>query len=470
MNMSKRYGSVLLFCLGLQACSGGADTQPNPPPVADTVAPTVPGAPAVTAMSSTRIDLTWTGSTDAVGVSGYRIFRNGSSTPFATAATTTYSDTSVVASTAYTYTVRAFDAAGNESAASGAGGATTPAAPVADTTPPTVPGTPTATAISSTRIDLTWAASTDAVGVSGYRIFRNGSATALATATATNYSDTTVVASTAYTYTVRAFDAAGNESALSSAGGATTPAGPVVDTTPPTVPGTPAATPISSTRIDLSWAASTDNVGVSGYRIFRNGSATALATAATTAYSDTNVVASTAYTYTLRAFDAAGNESIASAAGGATTPAAPPSGQGGLDTRPSNTTCLAWDQPNTGSTISLSRFTNLTFNMPVKMLQSPNSSQHWYVLQQLGTVRRFTGTNPSSATTVLDITGRVFNVADTEAGLLGMAFHPNFPTDTRVFLYYIDRQHRSVSASRRSPPRSMATAPRRSIRRPSRIC
>jgi uncharacterized repeat protein (TIGR03806 family) len=214
---------------------------------------------------------------------------------------------------------------------------------------------------------------------------------------------------------------------------------PVTDTTPPTVPGTPTATAVSSSRIDLSWTASTDAVGVSGYRIFRNGSTTALATATSTAYSDTSVAASTTYTYTLRAFDAAGNESDSSAAGSATTPEVPSGGVGGLDSRPSNTTCLAWEQPDAGSTISLSQFTNLTFNMPVKMLQAPNSSQHWYVVQQLGLVRRFTGTNPSSATTVLDITARTFSVSQSEAGLLGMAFHPNFPTDSRVFLYYIDR-------------------------------
>ena len=130
-------------------------------------------------------------------------------------------------------------------------------------------------------------------------------------------------------------------------------------------------------------------------------------------------------------------------------------GQGGLDARPSNTTCLAWDRPNAGSTISLSQFTNLTFNQPVKMLQAPNSSQHWYVLQQVGIVRRFTGTNPTSATTVLDISGRVFRLSQSEAGLLGMAFHPNFPTDSRVFLYYIDTG--LVGRLRRSRRRSMPT-------------
>jgi uncharacterized repeat protein (TIGR03806 family) len=214
------------------------------------------------------------------------------------------------------------------------------------------------------------------------------------------------------------------------------PGPPGPDTTAPTTPGTPAATAVSSARIDLSWTASTDNVGVSGYRIYRDGSTTALATVTVTSHSDTTVAASTAYTYTVRAFDAAGNESAASGAGSATTPAA---GQAGLDSRPSNTSCLAWDRPTAGNSISLTRFTNLSFNMPVKMLQAPNSSQHWYVLQQLGLVRRFTGTNPTSATTVLDITGRTFDVSQSEAGLLGMAFHPNFPTDPRVFIYYIDQ-------------------------------
>jgi uncharacterized repeat protein (TIGR03806 family) len=212
-----------------------------------------------------------------------------------------------------------------------------------------------------------------------------------------------------------------------------------VDTTPPTVPGTPTATAASSTQIELSWTASTDAVGVSGYRVFRNAATTPLATVTTTLYSDTGLTPSTAYSYTVRAVDVAGNASDSSGTGNATTPAAPVGGQGGLDSRPSNTTCNAWDTPNAGSTISLARFTNLTFTAPVKMLQSPGNSQHWYVLQQGGIIRRFTGTNPGSATTVLDITSRTFNLSQSEAGLLGMAFHPGFPADPRVFIYYIDR-------------------------------
>jgi uncharacterized repeat protein (TIGR03806 family) len=119
-----------------------------------------------------------------------------------------------------------------------------------------------------------------------------------------------------------------------------------------------------------------------------------------------------------------------------TTP--PPStGTSGLDARPANATCVAWPRPSAGSDISLSRFTPLTFTMPVALLQAPNDSTRWYVVQQNGIVRQFTGPNPTSASTFIDISDRSSEVlGGSEAGLLGMAFHPNYPTDGRVFLSY----------------------------------
>ena len=88
-----------------------------------------------------------------------------------------------MANTLYSYTVRAFDAATppNESALSGSVSATTPPAPVVDTTPPTVPANVTAAAQSATQILVSWTASTDASGIGGYRVFRNGGATPVAT-------------------------------------------------------------------------------------------------------------------------------------------------------------------------------------------------------------------------------------------------------------------------------------------------
>ena len=94
------------------------------------------------------------------------------------------------------------------------------------------------------------------------------------------------------------------------------------DVTNPSDPTGLGAVAISSGRVDLSWTASTDNVGVTGYEIFRNGTLLPPVGAVTT-FADTTVAPSTAYTYQVRAFDAAGNRSGLSASAGATTPAAP---------------------------------------------------------------------------------------------------------------------------------------------------
>ena len=119
-------------------------------------------------------------------------------------------------------------------------------------------------------------------------------------------------------------------------------------------------------------------------------------------------------------------------------PAPPPTtGPSGLDARPANATCIAWPRPSAGSDISLSRFTNLSFTLPVALLQPPNDSSRWFVVQQNGIVRQFSGTNPSSASTFIDISAQSSEVGSgSEAGLLGMAFHPNYPADNRVFLAY----------------------------------
>ena len=90
------------------------------------------------------------------------------------------------------------------------------------TTPPTVPSGLSATAISSSQINLSWTPSTSAVGVAGYKVYRAGSQ--IGTATNTSYSDTGLTASTSYSYTVAAYDAAGNTSAQSASASATTSA------------------------------------------------------------------------------------------------------------------------------------------------------------------------------------------------------------------------------------------------------
>ncbi len=105
----------------------------------------------------------------------------------------------------------------------------------------------------------------------------------------------------------------------------------VPDGTAPSVPAGLTATAISVSQINLSWTASTDNVAVTGYRVFRD--SVQIATSTLTTYSDTGLTHSTTYSYTVAAFDAAGNVSAQSASSSATTltPAAEeaPSSSGG---------------------------------------------------------------------------------------------------------------------------------------------
>jgi chitodextrinase len=166
-------------------------------------------------------------------------------------------------------------------------------------------------------ISVSWGASSDDVGVAGYTVRRD--TVVVATSGGTTYLDTGLAASTTYSYTVSAFDAAGNASVQSAPVPATTAAAPPPDTLPPSMPGNLAATP-STNAISLTWSASTDNIGVTGYVVRRGG--TPVATRTVTNYLDTGLVASTSYSYTVSAVDAAGNESPETAPVAQTTLAA----------------------------------------------------------------------------------------------------------------------------------------------------
>jgi chitodextrinase len=225
-----------------------------------------------------------------------------------------------------------------------------------DTQAPTAPSGLTATAASSTQINLAWTASTDNIGVTGYRIERCQGAgcsnfAQIGTSTTAGYADTTVVGSTSYSYRVRATDAATNLSGYSSTASATTPA--PSDTQAPTAPSGLTATAASSTQINLAWTASTDNVGVTGYRIERCQGAgcsnfAQVGTSTTAGYADSTVEGSTSYSYRVRATDAATNLSGYSNTASATTPAVPdtqaPTAPSGLSATAASATQinLAW--------------------------------------------------------------------------------------------------------------------------------
>src|SRR5437899_1148240 len=184
------------------------------------------------------------------------------------------------------------------------------ATPSADATPPSMPTGLTAAAAGSTGANLSWSASTDNVGVTGYIVRRNG--VQVATPAVTSFADTGLAAATTYRYTVAARDAAGNASANSASASIT-----IADTTPPTTPTGLTAAAAGSTGANLSWTASTDNVAVSGYIVRRNG--VQVATPTTTSFADTGLAAATTYSYTVAARDAAGNISPNSASLSITT-------------------------------------------------------------------------------------------------------------------------------------------------------
>ncbi len=270
---------------------------------ADATAPSIPSNLQGTAASASQINLTWTASTDNVGVTGYKVYRNGSQ--IGMTASTSFSDTGLSEATSYSYRVAAYDAGSNESAQCGAAAVST-----ADATAPSVPTNLQGTGASASQVNLTWTASTDNVGVTGYRVYRNGSQ--VGTTASTGYSDTGLSEATSYSYRVAAYDAAGNTSSQCTAVAVST-----LDATAPSVPTNLQATVVSTSRIDLTWTASTDNVAVTGYRVYRDGSL--VASPSGTSYSDTGLSAGTTYAYRVAAADAAGNVSAQCTAVNATT-------------------------------------------------------------------------------------------------------------------------------------------------------
>ncbi|GHJ46855.1 hypothetical protein Cs7R123_41970 [Catellatospora sp. TT07R-123] len=179
-----------------------------------------------------------------------------------------------------------------------------------DTAAPTAPGNARSTATTANSVSLAWDASTDNVGVTAYDVYQG--ATLATTVTGLSATVSGLSADTAYSFTVKARDAAGNTSPASNTVSARTQPGGGGDTQAPTAPGNPRSTAKTSNSVTLAWDASTDNVGVTGYEVY-NGTALATTVTGLTA-TITGLAADTAYSFTVRARDAAGNRSPASAA------------------------------------------------------------------------------------------------------------------------------------------------------------
>ena len=282
-------------------------------------APAAPSGLTATAASSSQINLSWTD--NSTNESGFRIERcQGSGcTSFAQivevgANVTSYSNTGLAASTAYVYRVRAFNSGGN-SAYSNTATATTQAAP----SPPAAPSGLTATAASSSQINLGW--TDNSTNEDGFRIERcqGSGCTSFAQiaevgANVTSYSNTGLAASTAYVYRVRAFNGGGNSGYSNTATATTQAAGSV-----PAAPSALSATAASNSQINLSW---TDNAtNESGFRIERcqgfgctNFAQIAEVGAGVTSFSNTGLSRLTFYSYRVRAFNSAGNSGYSNTA------------------------------------------------------------------------------------------------------------------------------------------------------------
>jgi hypothetical protein len=285
----------------------------------DTVRPSVPGAFAAAVNPGTpkNVNLSWSPATDNVAVYGYAVYRDGMRIANLGAAAVSYVDTNV-APGPHSYSIDAMDAAspdngapsgqnlewGNRSFLADAVSVT-----VADTTPPSVPENLIA-ASGVGQVSLAWSASTDDVGVVSYGVYRDGAK--IADVAGTSYTDMGLTIG-AYSYTVNARDAAGNTSLQSATATANVTAVP--DVTPPTIPTNVQAVTspdIHGRNVVVSWTGSTDNIGVTGYGIYRDGTLVASVNGAALSYTDANLPTGT-YNYTVDAVDSAGNHSAQSA-------------------------------------------------------------------------------------------------------------------------------------------------------------
>ena len=186
-----------------------------------------------------------------------------------------------------------------------------------DTEAPTAPTNLSASNTTEFTTDLTWTASTDNVGVTGYDVIRGS--TIIATVTTTNYQVIGLTPSTAYTFTIKAKDLAGNISAASNSVNITTLN--FVDTEAPTAPSGLSASNITQTSANLSWNSSTDNVVVTGYKVYRN--TVNIGTYPSNSAIISGLSPSTLYSFYVTSIDAANNESNSSNTINVTTLATP---------------------------------------------------------------------------------------------------------------------------------------------------
>ncbi len=267
----------------------------------DSIAPTVP-ANLRTSPATGGVKLSWDAATDNSGSVHYELMRDDRAIISTTGLS--YIDTSGIVPA--NYWVRAVDDGGNRSATSNKVSVLAP-----DTTAPTAAITSPADGTSVYGPVTVTADAGDDTAVTSVDLLVDGAAVATSTTAPYSFSwSATAVGS--HTLQARAKDAAGNVG-TSAPITVTVPA----DTTAPTAPGTPSSTGVTTTAATLTWPAATDDRGVTGYQVLRDG--VQVGSTGTLSYTDTGLTPGGTYSYTVRAVDAAGNVSPDSAAVAVTT-------------------------------------------------------------------------------------------------------------------------------------------------------
>lgn len=307
-NVSPRSSAVM----STASCAGT-------PPGGDTQPPSTPTGLAVESVSASVVTISWSPSFDDAGVMGYDVFRDGIRTHVVSS--TRYSFVALSCGRSYSVAVAAYDAAGNRSESATI---TVGTSPCADASAPSAPAGLALLARTSTSVSLSWAASSDDVGVVGYGAYRDGEL--LGSTVQTTYTFAGLACNTSRTFGIDAYDAAGNRSARANVVVQTAACG---DVQAPSSPAQLAITATSATGFTLSWAASSDDVGVPGYDVFANGAKVATVTGTSAVLG--NLACGTSYQLGVEAFDSSGNRSArasvtASTAACSSAPPAPPSG------------------------------------------------------------------------------------------------------------------------------------------------
>ncbi|GAA1314005.1 PQQ-dependent sugar dehydrogenase [Saccharothrix xinjiangensis] len=276
----------------------------------------------------------------------------------------------------------------------------------ADTTPPTTPGNPRTSNLTCTRVTFSWSASADDVAVAFYDVYHDGQLMTSVPGTALS-ADLTVVPGATWGLYVNARDAAGNVSQASSTVTITVPQCQA-DTQPPTTPTGVTAT-ASGTSVTVRWSPATDNIGVTGYEVLRDGvQVGSTSGAGATSFTDSGLASNTRYEYRVRARDAQANRSTPSTAVAVTT--------GG-----SCATALC----------SVTRVTTET-DLPWGLATLPGGQ----VL--FGRRDTFELVRLDPATGAKTVVGRVPNAAGTdgEGGVLGIALASDFTADPWVYVMH----------------------------------